>query len=216
MIQRVMHAIVAAGMLCMAGSAVAQCQAGMPTVPGAGCVPRDYIENSNRGGGYQQQPQYAPEAPQPRYRDSPPPPILPVIEYGAHAMTTDNESLFGGTGSLSSNSAQKLVLDYCRERTGKECKVLAFFKDTCQVFAFDRKNTPYRGIDNDPRKAVSEAMGACFRASGKAGQCRLWRLPICAGNDYVGSDFNASKKWAPGEYDAQVRAWSMAAERGLR
>lgn len=212
--QRVMHAIVAAWMLCMAGSAAAQCQAGMPTIPGAGCVPRDYIENS-RGGGVQQ-PQYAPEPPPAPRRDINFAPIVPVVEYGAHAMTTDNASLFGGTGSVTANSAQKVVMDFCQERTGKECKVLGVFKDTCQGFAFDQKNTPYRGVDNDPRKAVRQAMAACVRASGKAGQCRLWKLPICAGNDYVGSDFNASKEWAPGEYDAQVRAWSAAAERGLR
>ncbi|MGJ7526612.1 DUF4189 domain-containing protein [Variovorax sp. GB1P17] len=212
--QRVMHAIVAVWMLCMAGSAAAQCQAGMPTVPGAGCVPREYIENS-RGGGYPQQPQYAPEAPPPRYRDIPPPPIVPVIEYGAHVLAADNKSLFGGTGYLSARDAQEGVLRFCEERSGTACRSLGFFKDTCQGFAFDRQNRPYKGVDTDPRQAVRQAMAACVRESGK-GQCQLQKLPICAGNDYVGSDFNASKKWGPGEYEAQVRSWTATAERGLR
>jgi hypothetical protein len=212
--RRVMHAVAAAWMLCMAGSAAAQCQAGMPTIPGAGCVPREVIENSNRGGGAQP-PQYAPGPPPAPRRDINFTPVVPVIEYGAHVLAADNKSLFGGTGYLSARDAQEGVLGFCQERTGTDCRSLGFFKDTCQGFAFDRQNRPYKGVDTDPRKAVRQAMAACVRESGK-GQCQLQKLPICAGNDYVGSDFNASKEWGPGEYDAQVRSWTATAERGLR
>lgn len=200
-------------MLCVAGSAAAQCQAGMPTIPGAGCVPREYIEN-NRGGSQQPQ-QSAPEVQWPTYGTNNYRPPAPVVEFGAHAMTSDNALLFGATGKLSARDAEGVVVNFCQEKSGKPCRSLGFFKDSCQGFAFDQRNTPYRGVDTDPRKAAGEAMASCARASGK-GQCRLWKLPICAGNDYVGSDYNASKRWGPGEYDAQVQAWTAEARNGLR
>jgi|GEM_PF-5192839 len=142
--------------------------------------------------------------------------IAPVAEYGAHAMTTDNASLYGWAGSRSANSAQKVVMDFCREWTGKECRLLGVFKNTCQGFASDEKNTPYRGVDNDPRKAMREAMAACFHASGEAQQCRLRKLPLCVGKDYVDSTFSARKKWEPANYDEQLRIWTEEAKRGFR
>ena len=130
-------------------------------------------------------------------------------------MTTDNASLFGATGKLSAKGAEDVVVNFCQERSGKPCRSLGFFKETCQAFVFDQRNTPFKGVDNDPRRAVRQAMTECAQVSGKA-QCTLWKLPICAGNDYVGSDYNAGKRWAPGEYEAQVQSWMADAKRGVR
>lgn len=148
-------------------------------------------------------------------------PLLPRPRYyGVHVTDPARTQLYSSNYSLDVDAAATLALNFCREQTGQTCVVLGSFVDQCQSIAIDAARKTYRGLDPIPRVAARAAMAECTRAN-KAGECRLWRLPLCSGlgygeGDYVGNDNGRTPEQIAAEIDAMTRELSAELARENR
>lgn len=140
-------------LLVLLGKAAAQCPAGIP--PSPNCVPPD-------GPGWRHNmpaPEGRPASPRPVWKSS----------WGAIAADGPNAALGAVSGASSRREAERIALERCRERGGKQCVLDASYFDQCAVMVTGDRNYIVQTAASIER-ATELAMGRCNQ---KDSGCRV-------------------------------------------
>ncbi|HEY0621732.1 DUF4189 domain-containing protein [Sphingomonas sp.] len=177
------------------------CGPGTMPGPGGGCI---HIPQ-------QQGPSAAPRGRQlpavsnPQIRMSPRIEMPPL--YGIHVTDSGKTALYSANKFYTAADAERAALGHCERQTGNKCVSIGTFADSCQAIAIAPGKQVYKGIGNTPRLAARAALGSCIKGHPAAGQCSLWRIPLCSGYLYGDDVFHAGASNLPSDEEVdQVKA----------